>query len=275
MCAVGLLSFSIRAVARLCNRVGLLAQDLAFFLDNLLPALLPPSTLTRSIAGHYAHTYELTPSWLVSHAYEWQLDAWEQQVADRYLPRHARVLVLGAGIGRESIPLALSGRSVIGIDIDRRALRFAREGALRLTKGADFLQADFYRLPFTDSSFDALLLFGIMYSAMPGRRARQAWLRSSTSLLREAGCLVLCFLTEPPVRSRSRRLSDRINGWLCRLPGSNHEYQPGDTCGQSHFLHAFQDEQELRQEMGETGLAIVELNWGKGYAVLARSELRA
>lgn len=270
-----LLSFPIRALARLSGRLGLLAQDLAFFLDNLLPALLARQDLKRTITGHYARSYETMPSWLESQAYEWRLEAWEQQVVDRYLPAKARVLVLGAGIGRESIPLALSGRFVVGIDVDRQALKLAREHTVRLTKGADFVQADFDALPFPDASFDTLLLFGIMYSAMPGCRTRQAWLQRSIRLLREGGRLILCFLTEPPVPSRNRRLSDRVNGWLCRLPGANPEYQTGDTCGQSHFLHAFQDERELRDELTEPGIALLELNWAKGYAVLARTVPRA
>jgi 2-polyprenyl-3-methyl-5-hydroxy-6-metoxy-1,4-benzoquinol methylase len=247
-----------------------MAQEAAFFLDNLLAALRSPSDLKRSIAGHYAHSYRAVPLTSTPHLSEWCLEPWEDQVINRHVPTASRLLVLGAGTGRESLPLAMSGRFVVGIDINQVALQFAHQTAAQFTNNTMFVQADFDTLPFFARSFDAIILFGIMYSAIPGRRARQRWLQRTMELLKEGGCVILCYLIEDPQRSRSRRLSDRINHWLCRLPGANRDYQVGDTCGRLHYLHAFQDQQELLAEL--TGTEIRELDWFRGYAVLTTKE---
>lgn len=51
-------------------------------------------------------------------------------------------------------------------------------------------------------------------------------------------------------------VGETINRWLIRLPEANRLYQPGDTFTQSHFLHAFQSEQELREKLSESGVVV-------------------
>lgn len=53
-----------------------------------------------------------------------------------------------------------------------------------------------------------------------------------------------------------------------KLPGANREYQVGDICYEFHYLHEFQDQDEIRGEFTRVGANIVELNWDLGYAVL-------
>ena len=53
------------------------------------------------------------------------------------------------------------------------------------------------------------------------------------------------------------------------LPGANQSYQLGDTCSQSHFLHAFVDEEEIQSELREAGATIEQLHWHEGCAVLS------
>jgi len=53
------------------------------------------------------------------------------------------------------------------------------------------------------------------------------------------------------------------------FPGSNRAYQTGDTCAQGHFLHAFGSEEELREELRQPGVTLVDLDWNRGYAVVA------
>ena len=82
------------------------------------------------------------------------------------LPAGARVLDVGCGPGRHSIPLAQAGFAVVGVDISRRFLDLAAEGARAAGVGAGFFQVDARQMPF-DDEFDAVIsicqgAFGLM-----------------------------------------------------------------------------------------------------------------
>jgi hypothetical protein len=59
---------------------------------------------------------------------------------------------------------------------------------------------------------------------------------------------------------------------VSKLPGTNHDYQPGDECLAGHFMHLFQSEDELRTEMTEAGAMIKDMGMARGYAVLLFDE---
>ena len=81
-------------------------------------------------------------------------------------------MVLGAGVGRESIALAQRGLGVIGLDINHDALRLAARTALSKSVNVAFVQASFLALPIIPRQMDYLFLSGIMYSSVPGHQAR-------------------------------------------------------------------------------------------------------
>ena len=81
--------------------------------------------------------------------------------AARYVPGSV-ILDAGCGEGRNAVPLARAGYRVVGLDRSRRLLRAApRHARLRLVCGS------YERMPFRDSTFDAVLLLGtaLGYSA--------------------------------------------------------------------------------------------------------------
>ncbi len=145
------------------------------------------------------------------------------------LARHGiqsgRILVLGAGVGRESVALANRGLQVVGLDISREALQVAVHAADRAGAKALFVQADFLHLPFTAAGVRYVLLSGIMYSAIPGRRQRQVWLRSLRAHLQDNGLVLLNFLIERWSATRSRRTIEAANRVLAALSGANAAYQ--------------------------------------------------
>ena len=240
-------------------------------LNNMLPALLPPATLTKLIHTHYNRSYDDTYAHFTSGSQEWLLEQWENEVLARHNIVSGKILVLGTGIGRESIALAKHGLHVIGLDISQSALRMAAQIARTAGVPVTFVQADFLALPTRPSHFDYILMPSVMYSSIPSRSWRQTWLRQLTSLLSPNGLAVLQFLVESDFSTRRKMIREKINQWLTRLPGTNRLYQPGDTCPQGHFLHAFQNEQELRQELTESDVVLRELNWHGQYMVVAAS----
>ncbi|MEU7226461.1 SAM-dependent methyltransferase [Streptomyces chrestomyceticus] len=125
----------------------------------------------------------------------------------------SRVLDVGCGNGRPAVRLAqTSGASVVGIDIDDRALRAASAYAQQLGLGhaVRFQHADALRPPFEDASFDAALAF----ESTPHFDVAELY-GALARVLRPGGRLVV---ETPYVRGRTtRELLDRIGPYLSLL----------------------------------------------------------
>ncbi|MDZ4733222.1 MAG: class I SAM-dependent methyltransferase [Nitrospirota bacterium] len=238
-------------------------------LTGILPLLLPPKELIRLIRKHYDDSYHDVAARLPETCYKWTLESWEEDVLACHEMKAGTILVLGAGIGRESIALVQRGFHVVGLDINREILCVASQQAIAKGLRPLFAQADFLAIPIGPARVDYLFMSGIMYSSIPGRQQRQAWLRSLRTCLNGQGLIVLNFLIARDMETRTHRLMHSLTRWLRRLPGANQSYQVGDTCFQNHFLHAFVDEDEIRSELSETGAAVDQLRWQEGCAVLS------
>jgi hypothetical protein len=235
----------------------------------MLPALLPPTELTKLIRNHYDDSYRDVAERLPETWYKWTLERWEEDVLARYNMKSGTVLVLGAGVGRESIALGQRGFLVVGLDINRESLCVASQQSAAHCLRPLFAQADFLAIPIGPSRVDYVFMSSIMYSAIPGREQRQVWLRALRPCINEHGLVVLNFLIARELETRTHRLIHRINRCLLTLPGANQSYQLGDICSQNHFLHAFVDEEEIRSELHGTGATVDHLSWHEGYAVLS------
>lgn len=259
----------IRAFAKGLEFVGGLCQRLATLLNSLLPAVLSPADLTNLIKHHYDTSYAHTARHFTDDVYEWALESWEQEAIDRHGIASGRILVLGAGVGREAVALAQRDLNVVGLDVNGTALRLATRTARTLKVPAQFVQADFLHLPFAPAHFRYAIMSGIMYSSIPGRAQRQAWLAHLAQHLVPEGVTILQFLVDRFPPSRAQRVSGAINRVLVTLPGANHTYQLGDRCAQGHFLHAFLHESEIQEELEQAGVEIRELNWKRGFSVIS------
>ena len=94
-------------------------------LDTLLPALFSPTHLSRLTHVHYEDSYRDTCGHYSVEAYGTGLLEWEEAVLVHHKIVSDTAMVLGAGIGRESLEFARRGLCVIGLDISRDALRLA------------------------------------------------------------------------------------------------------------------------------------------------------
>ena len=258
----------ITVLIRLCEQLAGILFRVQQLLTGILPALLSPREMTEMIRAHYDRSYHDLAAREPETWYKWTLESWETDVLAGHQMKTGTILVLGAGVGRESIALAERGFSLVGLDINREGLHVAARQARAKHLRPLFAQADFLALPIGPGRVDYVFMSGIMYSSIPGRPQRQAWLRSLRPCLKNQGLLVLNFLIAREIDSRTHRLIHRLNRWLTTLPGTNQSYQLGDTCSQNHFLHAFVDEEEIRSELLETGARVHQLHWHEGYAVL-------
>ena len=264
-----LIAIAVTGFARVVAYLVRLLAQLHMFLYGILPALLPPDQLGALMRRYYEHSYEQAGRRIPLTAYSWSLELWEERVLAQHRPLPGTVLVLGAGLGRESLALAQRGYPVLALDIAHGGSAIGARRAASLNLPVIFVHADFLTLPIPSASVTYILLSGVMYSAVPGRARRQAWLQHLHNSLTPDGRIILNFVIAREPESALMRHIQTCTRMILRWPGSNQTYQPGDTCTNGHFMHTFQDERELRAEVTEAGATLIELNWTDSYAVLA------
>lgn len=205
---------SVKRLASSAHCIGRIFEKAGLPLTVMLPAVLLPATLTKLIRSHYDRSYDDAYTRFSSTSQEWPLEQWEEEILVRYNIVSGRILVLGTGIGRESIALAKRGLLVVGLDISQSALRMAAHIAHTAGVTVTFVQADFLTLPTHPAQFDYILLPSIMYSSIPSRSWRQTWLQQLTGLLSPKGLAVLQFFVDSDPSSRRKKSAKPSTGGL-------------------------------------------------------------
>ena len=267
---IRVIRYCVLFLARRFQALGSLFYRVSDLFNGLLPALFSPPELTKLLHRHYVRLYSDRFGIQAQYCTDF-LERWEVEAFERFKITSGRMLVLGSGLGRESIAIARKGVNVVGVEANPTAVRIAHQMARTLEVPARFLRADFLQLPHNSESFDFVLLSQRMYSAIPGRSQRVSLLADLRRLLKPGGLVILSFFTAQAVVPRLQTICRRLNGIIVRLPGANRAYQPGDECNAEHFLHLFQDEEEIRTELIGAGGLIQELDWVRGFAVLTYS----
>lgn len=258
----------LKTVTSLVERLASLVSSIQMLLYGILPVLMPQEELTSLVSAYYGRSYKSLTQHFNAHTHKWTLESWEEEVVSRYMSIPGTVTVLGAGLGRESLVLARRGHRVIGIDNNIDGLQIAARRASQEILHVAFVRADFHRLPILPLKTDYVFMSGVMYSAIPGRKLRQACVGHFRNTIGKDGKVILNFVVSHELQTQTHRAIQRLNHWLMKLPGSNQAFQLGDVCSHGHFMHAFLDEAELRSELTEAGATILELNWNEGFVVL-------
>lgn len=93
------------------------------------------------------------------------------------------ILEIGCGSGRQSLPMALAGGTVLGVDISEEMLRVGRKKAAEqnlLTK-VNFIVADADNLPVAPESFNHLVIVGALHHMEDPRKTLHSVLRGLAS----------------------------------------------------------------------------------------------
>jgi ubiquinone/menaquinone biosynthesis C-methylase UbiE len=190
-----------------------------------------------------------------------------QEILRRHLPPPpARVLDVGGGTGVHASWLAEDGYRVRVIDLTPRHVEMVRSELGHLDVVADV--GDARNLPFSDHAFDVVLLLGPLYH-LTEVAERLLALREAIRVVRPAGIIAVAavnryaslfdglarrFLLDPAFRAIVE--GDLANG---------QHRNPGD---QPHWFTTayFHHPQELRNEMEESGLSVIDLVGVEGLA---------
>jgi SAM-dependent methyltransferase len=115
-------------------------------------------------------------------------------VRNKEKSRKLIALEIGTGTGRGSRVMAEAGYKTVGLDYLLEPLRQASQKKSEANKNPFYLQADVFKTPFTDESFDLILDWGVFHHI---RRAdTKLFLAVVTQLLKKDGRFLLgCFST--------------------------------------------------------------------------------
>jgi len=167
---------------------------------------------------------------------------WERDVADRYVKRHDRVLVIGCGSGRDLASLVERGCTVTGIDPAPRALARAA-GYLEAQGGTATLECAFFEDWPRDDLFDVVWFSWFVYGYVPDSRRRIAMLKKAGRNLSPGGVLVLSYPINPP-GSRAASLARAAQ----RLWRNDWALEEGDVIGRLRNTGLFSYEHRFTRE---------------------------
>ena len=142
----------------------------------------PRSETIRSIV----HSSYEDPSVVARYVTVGLWPAEEGLIAD-FVPDEARVLDLGCGAGRTTIPLAEMGLHAVGIDISQAMVEAAREQARLAGVEVGFEVMDAMALRYAEDTFDAVLFSYNGIELLPGREGKQRVLSEVWRVLRPGG----------------------------------------------------------------------------------------
>jgi tellurite methyltransferase len=136
------------------------------------------------------------------------------------LHKGARVLDLGAGIGRHALAFAQMGFAVSALDAAPESLAAMRENATKLGVGIDLHLGMMTDLPFADASFDHVLSWNVIYHGDEAVVARS--LAEVARVLKPGGTFMATMLSARRVPVEQAKATGREisrNTWVFDGPG--------------------------------------------------------
>lgn len=212
--------------------------------------------LSQLDAAHYETLVERTATATFSYADEhWNtsgFQAWEGPLVERAFPQGARVVVTGAGGGREVLALLERGYDAVGYEPHAGLVRAG--SALLSRRGYPDRLREMQRdvFPSGTGPIDALLVGWGSYMLSPGRERRVAFIRAARERMDDDAPALLSFFVRSPSERDYVRLAAAAN--VVRRVRGLEAVEVGDAL-RPNFVHHFTRD-ELQAELVAAGFTL-------------------
>lgn len=188
---------------------------------------------------------------------------WEVRFYGRFLKRGARLLVVGAGSGRDVLCFIRDGCIVRAIDESAEALEGLQRRLARAELSADVTASSIVDFE-SDERFDVVIFSWLAYILIPARKLRLAALRRAEQALAPGGVILISYKPgkgSPGLGKLSRAVAALTGGWP---PEDFEEFQFSGTAALPRVYHSrFYTPEEIEGEAAEAGLKVIDHHHGK------------
>ncbi len=169
-----------------------------------------------------------------------------------------RLLDAGCGSGRYSLPLAMRGFDVVGVDVSMKALNMLKQSIVLRKLDMSIFAADVSRLPFSGNSFDFIWCYGVLQHLLQSER--EITVREFHRVLKKEGILFVEVFGKEDFRYGGQEVEphtfSRENGVIYHyFDGPELENLLGDfkaAIGESHKKKMFKGKSYMRHMISAT-----------------------
>jgi len=224
------------------------------FIKSLALMVMRPDDLVEFSRHNYFRHNNIS-SWSREDLVNSGLYSEEAALLDKVPLKNGRLLLLGIGGGRDSIPLAQAGFKITGVDFVPEMVRRACENTRKTGIEISGLVQEISELDVPPDSYHVVWLSAAMYSCVPTRRRRVRMLKAIAKALRPEGYFVCQFhLDTSAMFSHKMELFKKA---LAFLTLGNFWYERGDMLwGDVEFMHSFSSKEDLMSEFNDGGFEV-------------------
>jgi hypothetical protein len=180
---------------------------------------------------------------------------WETPLLERYFPKGSRILVAGAGAGREIFALRKNGYEAEGFECSVPLIRAGQEIFNGLGERCPIIHCAPDTVPSGPPTYNALIVGWGSYTHIPTRARRVSFLQALRQRSTPGSPLLVSFFTRNAHSASNSIVHRTATAARFLLRGRRQAIEAGDRLEWSRYVHRF-TRQELEAELEDAGFSI-------------------